>query len=257
MFQEDFQAVCNAGNNKVHLLEQNPQGYFISSMLAGSYVAFGSFAAFVMGTPLKEAGSPMTKAVMGFCFVIALSLVIFAGSELFTGNVFVMAAASITKKVPWGKTLKLMLVCYIGNLAGALLAVAIFQLTGVTDGAVGGYFAVAAETKMSLPVVQLLARAILCNILVCLAVWCCTRIKSESAKLIMIFWCIFTFMICGYEHSVANMSTMAVGVLNSGISYISIMGYFYNLFFATVGNIIGGVIFVAVPYYLISKQKQK
>jgi len=71
----------------------------------------------------------------------------------------------------------------------------------------------------------------------------------------MVFWCIFVFMICGFEHSVANMSILAVGLLNAGDAAVSIGGYFYNLLFVTIGNMIGGVFFVAGPYHVMTKTK--
>ena len=110
---------------------------------------------------------------------------------------------------------------------------------------------------MSLGVGQILVRAILCNILVCLAVWCGFKLKSEAAKLIMIFWCIFVFMICGFEHSIANMSVLAVGLMNAGDASVSIGGYIYNVGLVTLGNMIGGAIFVALPYYITAKEPKK
>lgn len=257
MFQDEFQAVCNAGKNKLNLLEKNPLGYFVAAMLAGAFVAFGAFVCFVIGTPFKLAESPATKLVMAFSFTAALSLVIAAGAELFTGNVFVLTSSSLNKTVTWGKTAKIWIVSYVGNLVGTLMAVGIFQLTGVTTGDVGAHFAAAAATKMALTPTQMLTRGILCNMLVCLAVWCSIKMKSESGKLIMTFWCIFVFMVCGFEHSVANMGILAVGLLNAGgDAAVNIGGYVYNLALVTIANMIGGAIFLAVPYYLISKNKK-
>ena len=145
MFDEDFQAVCNAGKGKLSLLENNPAGYFVSSMVAGMFISFGSFVTFVMGTPLKLANDPMTKGIMAFCFAAALSLVIAAGAELFTGNNFVMTAAVLGKTVTWAQTIKLWVVCYIGNFVGSWILVGIFQLTGIPSGDVAAHFAAAAE----------------------------------------------------------------------------------------------------------------
>lgn len=81
--------------------------------------------------------------------------------------------------------------------------------------------------------------------------------KTESGKLIMIFWCIYIFMACGFEHSIANMSVMAVGLLNgAGVEGVSIAGYFHNLLWVTLGNIAGGALLVAFPYYIIQKRKK-
>jgi nitrite transporter NirC len=92
--------------------------------------------------------------------------------------------------------------------------------------------------------------------MVCLAVWCGSKMKSESGKLIMILWCIYVFMVCGFEHSIANMTVMAVGLMDpNGIEGITIAGYLHNLLWVTIGNVIGGALFVAWPYYMIQKKK--
>lgn len=255
MYQDEFANVCNAGKAKVSFMENNLFGYLTSSISAGLFIAFGSFVTFTLGTPLSAAGSPMLKAVQAFAFAAALSLVIMAGAELFTGNNLVLSSASFNGCLPWSKTLKAWAWCYLGNILGSLLGVVGFQLSGVPNGDVGAYFAKIAATKMALTPVQLIVRGIMCNILVCLAVWCGFKMKSEAGKLIMVFWCIFVFMICGFEHSVANMSIMAVGLLNAGDAAVSIGGYIYNLVLVTIGNMIGGVFFVAAPYHIMTKRK--
>lgn len=253
MFKEEYNAVCNAGENKNNLLTKNPLGYFVAALVAGMFISFGSFVAFTFGSVISagEAAS-WTKAAQAFAFASALSLVVMAGAELFTGNNFVMAAASLRKRVSWGNTVKLWVVCWIGNLLGSLLSVAVFQITGLPSGDTAAYFGQIAATKVGLAPVPLFARAVLCNILVCLAVWCATKMKTESGKLIMIFWCIFVFMVCGFEHSVANMSIIGVAVANGSVG---IGQYCYNVLLATVGNMVGAIVFVALPYHLISKEK--
>ena len=254
MFKDEFKATCNAGLTKLNLLKNNPVGYFFSAMLAGMFVAIGAFACFAAATPFKDIDSPATKVIMAAVFAVALSLVIAAGSELFTGNCFVLTAATLGKTITWGDNLRISIVAYLGNFIGTLIFVAMFQLSGVPRGPIGEFFVASSAIKMAYPPIELLVRGIFCNILVCLAVWCSIKLKSETAKLIMAFWCIFAFMICGFEHSIANMSILAVGLLNAGGEAVSIGGYFYNLLLSTVGNIIGGVLFVALPYYMISRE---
>lgn len=253
MFKEEYKAVCSGAAGKYSLLKNNPLGYFVSAMVAGMFISFGSFVAFTLGSIINagEAAS-WTKAAQAFAFAAALSLVVMAGAELFTGNNFAMTAGALRKTVTWGQTVKLWVVCWIGNLAGSALSVAVFHITGIPSGDTGAYFGTIATTKVGLAPVPLLARAVLCNILVCLAVWCGAKLKTESGKLIMIFWCIFVFMVCGFEHSIANMSIIGVAVANGTVG---IGEYFYSVILATVGNMIGGAVFVALPYHLISKEK--
>ena len=242
MFHEEYTALCNAGVAKNNLLKKNPLGYFISSMVAGMFISFGSMVAFVLGQSMDGNGAAAAvKLIQSIAFASPLSLV--------------MAAASLRKKVSWADTVKLWCVCWIGNLIASLLCVAAFQLTGLPtagDGAIADYFIKISSAKVSLGVGEILVRAILCNILVCLAVWCGTKMKTESGKLIMIFWCILIFMTCGFEHSIADMSIIGIGVANGGIT---VGQYLYTVLLATVGNIIGGAVFVAVPYHVISKEK--
>ena len=257
MFREEYQAVCGAAKKKVEFLEKNPLGYVAAAFLAGMFVGLGCVLMGVVGGYFNAAGSPATKLLNGLVFAVGLNFVFMAGAELFTGNNLVMAGSSLGGSVSWGETVKLWIVCYIGNLLGSLISAVGFQISGVPSGDVGAYYAKIAETKMHLAPQELIFRGIFCNILVCLAVWCGFKLKSEAAKLIMIFWCIFVFMICGFEHSIANMSVLAVGLMNAGDASVSIGGYIYNVGLVTLGNMIGGAIFVALPYYITAKEPKK
>ena len=122
--------------------------------------------------------------------------------------------------------------------------------------AVSTFLATGAAAKMSAPFVQLLMRGILCNILVCLATWCGVKLKNEAAKLIMVWWCLFAFVTCGFEHSIANMTQLTVALLDPAGQAVTIGGYFYNLITVTIGNMIGGIIFVAIPYFIAQIRDQ-
>ena len=256
MFNEEINKVSVAAKAKSDLLKNNKLGYFVSAMLAGIFVGMAIMLIFTIGGLLTAAESPATKIVMGISFGGALSLVVFAGSELFTGNNFVMAVGSLSKSLSWVDTIKVWIVSFIGNLVGSILAGYMFYLTGLAKGPVGEFIANTAATKMSLPAQELFFRGLFCNILVCLAVWCTFRCKDDVSKLIMIFWCLFIFITAGFEHSVANMTLLTIGLLSPGTAAVSITGYIYNIGVVTLGNMIGGIFFVAVPYYLISRKNK-
>lgn len=256
MFNEEFNKVASAAKAKVELLKTNKLGYFISSMLAGIYVGLGIMLIFTIGGLLSSVNSPATKIVMGLSFGVALSLVIFAGSELFTGNNFIMAVGSLNKTVSWLDTIKVWIVSFIGNLTGSILAGSLFFMAGLASGPVGEFIAKTSATKMSLPASDLFFRGILCNMLVCLAVWCSFKCKEETSKLIMIFWCLFVFITAGFEHSVANMTLLTIGLLSPAGAAVSIGGYAYNIIMVTLGNMVGGIVFMAIPYYIISRKKK-
>ena len=254
MFKEEYAMAANSAAVKNKLLKDNPMGYFLLSMLAGMYVGFGVLLVFTLSGALQ--GAPYTKLVMGCCFGVALSLVVMAGAELFTGNNLVMTAGMFKKTVTAGETAKVWAVCWAGNLLGSVLFALIFSATGLYSDATLEAMTGAAAAKMSAGFIQLLARGILCNMLVCLAVWTGFRCKTESGKLIMIFWCILAFFSTGFEHSVANMTLLTLSLLNNGGNeLISLGGYCYNLLTVTLGNMLGGVLLVAVPYYLAGRDK--
>ncbi len=252
MFKSEYESAANAALSKRNFLFNNPVGYFALSVAAGMYIGFGVLLAFTIGGYLD--GAPITKFVSGSVFVVALSLVVMAGAELFTGNVFVMFTGITQKKVTVADTIKLWLVCYIGNLCGSILLAAIYKITGLGSGDLGLYMAAAALAKMTASAPALFTRGILCNILVCLAVWCGFRCKSETAKLIMIFWCVLAFFASGFEHSIANMTLLSYVLMNPMANPVSILGMCYNLFFVTLGNIVGGIVFVGLPYMIAARE---
>ena len=256
MFRDEFDAAANAAVAKYNLLKNNPLGYFMLSVLAGMFVGFGVLLVFTLSGALG--GAPYTKLVMGCCFSVALSLVVIAGAELFTGNNLVMSAGYLKKTVKMGDVLKLWGFCWLGNLAGGILLAVLYAATGLYSGATLDAMIAAAETKMTAGFLQLLTRGMLCNMLVCLAVWCGFRCKSEAGKLIMVFWCILAFFATGFEHSVANMTLLTLSLINNGgNAAITFGGYIYNLLTVTLGNLLGAVLLVALPYYAATLDRKK
>jgi nitrite transporter NirC len=254
MFSEEINKVAQAAKAKTNLLKSGKGKYLLSSMLAGLYVGLGIMLIFSIGGVLTSAESPFTKIVMGLSFGIALSLVIMAGSELFTGNNFIMTIGYLKKTVTMLDAIYIWIFSFIGNLIGSVAGAYAFYSAGLAKGAVGQFILTASATKMSLPIHELIVRGILCNILVCLAIWCSFKMKEETGKLIMIFWCLFAFITTGFEHSVANMTLLSIGLFIPHTAAVSISGFIYNLSFVTLGNFIGGAVVLAIPYYLISKE---
>ena len=256
MFKEEFMAAANGAAGKAKLLKNNPAGYFLLSVLAGMFIGFGILLVFTISGALN--GAPATKLVMGCCFSVALSLVVIAGAELFTGNNMVMFAGCLKKTVSFGEAVKVWVVCWIGNLVGAILLSIIYNATGLYTDATLTAMTTAAAGKMTAGFIPLLTRGILCNMLVCLAVWCGFRSKSESGKLIMVFWCIVAFFTTGFEHSIANMTLLTLSLFNNGGNEaITMGGYWFNLLTVTVGNMLGAILLVAIPYYVAQLDKQK
>lgn len=253
MFSQEFENVAAAAGSKTELLRTRPWTYLLASVLAGVFIGFGVILSNTAAA--LTASSGLSRLVAGLTFAGGLSLVVFAGSELFTGNHFIIGSGILVGRVSVADGLKVLEMSMLGNWLGAIILSVLFAATGLADGAVGEFMAQSAQIKMSLSVTALITRAVLCNILVCLAVWCTFRLKSETAKLIMIFWCLFIFITAGFEHSVANMTLLTSAMLGPFKEGLTLGGYLYNIFFSTLGNLLGGIWGVALPYYLISRGK--
>jgi nitrite transporter NirC len=256
MFMEVIEKVSNAGSAKVNLLNKSKAKYIVSSVLAGMFVGIGTILIFTVGGVLSAANAPYTRILMGVSFGIALSLVIMAGSELFTGNNAILTISTLNKKTTWKDTWRIWIYSFIGNLLGSLILAFLYSKTGLATGAVGDFIVKTAGVKMAIPASQLIIRGIFCNMLVCLAIWCSFKLQSEAAKLIMIFWCLFAFITSGFEHSIANMTLLAIGLFIPHTQGVTWAGYAYNVGLATLGNMIGGIIFVGLTYWYVSSDKK-
>jgi len=248
-------ALADAARTKADLAARGPVRYLVLSMLAGAYVGLGIVLIFAIGAPMAAAGSPGTKALMGASFGVALSLVVFAGSELFTGNNLVMTLGALERRTTWGDALRVWLVSFAGNLLGSWLLAAATVASGIVASPMKDFVLKVSAAKMGAPVTELFFRGLLCNVLVTLAVWMAARAKDETAKLVLIFWCLFAFIGAGFEHSVANMTLLAMALFvphEPGL--VSWMGFAHNLVPVTLGNLVGGAVFVAGSYWFATRE---
>ena len=241
---------------------------FLLAIMAGAFIAIaGEFYTLVIFDSALSLG--FTKLIGGLCFSIGLILVVIAGAELFTGNtMIVMAFAS--RVVTWKQVLKNWAVSYTGNFVGALTVVLLMFLTSQwkTKGFLLGAKAVQiAALKVNLGFVEAFASAILCNALVCLAVWMSFSARTVIGKIAAIIFPITAFVASGFEHSIANMFFIPMGIVLKNnpdviaalnkmdpgldISRLNIPGLFGNLLPVTLGNIIGGSILIGLVYWMI------
>ncbi len=253
MFEQAIEAASTAAEKKVAALESSLPRYLLMAVLAGAYVGLGIALIFAIGAPLSAAGSPFTKLVMGASFGIALSLIVVAGAELFTGNAMLLPLGRFAGRTTWTQLSKLWGWSYLGNLVGSIALAALLAASGsLANDPQRSFVEATAQAKMNLPFAVAFARGILANWLVCLAVWCSFRTTSDTAKLLMVFWCLFAFIGAGFEHSVANMTLLALALFQPHAETLTWMGYVANLVPVTLGNIVGGAIFVAGAYWLAS-----
>jgi formate/nitrite transporter len=240
---------------------------FILAVLAGAFIALGAvFATTVAAGTSAELPFGVAKLLIGFVFCLGLILVIVGGAELFTGNnLIVMAWAS--GKVSTRNLLRNWGIVYVGNFIGSAgTALLVFLSRQYTFGgnAIGATALGIANGKLSLEWVQALMLGLLCNILVCLAVWLTFSARSTIDKIAAIIFPITAFVAAGFEHSVANMFFVPIGlfikqfdpqfVAAAGIDLSGLTwGAFLvdNLLPVTIGNIIGGSVFVAAVYWTV------
>lgn len=219
-------------------------------ILAGAFIAFGAmfFTVVVTGS---ELGYGPTRLLGGAAFSLGLVLVILGGAELFTGNnLIVMAWAS--GDISGRALLRNWAIVYAGNLIGALATAVMVHLSGslgAADGAVGATAEAIAHAKLSLGLGQAFLRAVLCNALVCLAVWMCFAAHNVSGKVLVILFPITAFVALGFEHSVANMYLIPVGMMHA--QAFDVAGFLANLAVVTAGNVVGGGLLVALVYWVI------
>jgi nitrite transporter len=257
MTENTVAAAAEAAKTKASFLRSHPLGYFILSALAGVYVGFGIVLIFAIGAPLLAINSPVAKLAMGASFGIALSLVIIAGAELFTGNNMIMTIGVLRRTSSPLSLIAIWVVSFVGNLVGSLALAWLVAKSGIF--AAAPHQAIIEKTvasKMGLSSSALFFRAVLCNWLVCLAVWSAMRSSSEAGKLIMIFWCLFAFIGAGFEHSVANMTLLGIGLFQAHGAAVSVAGFVHNLEWVTLGNIVGGALFVGGAYWLSNQRLQ-
>jgi nitrite transporter len=219
--------------------------YLCSSALAGAFVGVAVVLLASVSGPLLAAASPWTKLVQGAVFGIALTLVVFAGAELFTGNVMVMAQGLLTRRVRWLQAMTILVASLVGNFVGSVLFALLVHGGGSLAGPGADLIATATAAKDALTGPQLLWRAILCNLLVCLALWMATRTRSDGAKLAVLWWALLAFIASGFEHSVANMTLFSLGILQGSATWAELGR---NLAWTVPGNVIGGGLLVGVVY---------
>ena len=233
---------------------------FVSAMLAGAFIGFGAmyFVTF-LGDPTLPFG--VQRVVGGLCFCLGLVLVLCCGAELFTGNMLLVCARA-SGKIDWRGLARNWGIVWLGNFAGALVAMAVVALTdlqAMNGGAVGEAFVSVAAGKVALAPATLFFKAIMCNVIVCLAVWIGFAAKTVTDKVIGILLPISAFVACGFEHCVANMFFLPMGLVLNGAGFgaagaVALDGVAYNLVLATAGNIVGGAIVGLVYWYLYHKK---
>lgn len=216
------------------------------AVLAGVFIGLGATAYLMAMTGADPAHGP-TRLLGGLVFSLGLILVIVGGAELFTGNAL-MVMAAVDGLITGRELARSWAVVYAGNMAGAAGLAVLVWLTGITAGGFGATAVAIAEAKAALGAVEVLARGVICNMLVCLAVWLTLAARDVAGKILAILWPIAAFVMLGMEHSVANMFFFPLAALAG--ADVTAADAALNLALVTLGNIAGGAGGVALAYRL-------
>ena len=250
MYLATIEQFANVAEKKIAMLKSHPFPLWVSAMLAGAYVGFGIILIMTLG---HDAEPAVRKLIMGTAFGIALTLVVLAGSDLFTGYTMYFSIAGLRRRVGWRDGLKISLYVWLGNLAGAFLLALIYRFgVGELVQSPDALIQSIAAKKMNGAASELFFRAVLCNWLVCLALWMSARVDSDIARCAVIFWCLFAFIASGFEHSVANMTVFSLALLGPAAEGVSVLGAAHNLLWVSLGNTVGGAVLTGAAYVAIA-----
>lgn len=233
---------------------------FVLAMFAGGFIALGAaFFTVVMGdTSLPFAAQ---RVLGGLCFCLGLELVLLCGAELFTGNAL-MVLGKASGKISWRGLVYNWGIVWCGNFVGALVITALLFLSGLAQlggGVVGDAMVSIAVGKVTPSWVTLFCKGVLCNLLVCLAVWIGFGARSTADKVLGILLPVSAFVVMGFEHCVANMFFLPMGLAAkaagfgsavAGVDALTPDAILYNLSAATLGNICGGILIVGAGYWI-------
>ena len=235
---------------------------FALAILAGAFIAFG--AIFFAVVQVGAADTPfwgIARLLGGVAFSLGLVLVVIGGAELFTGNTL-MVMALAAGRIGLVDMLRAWIIVYAGNLVGAIGTALLVFLSGqyrFAAGAMGETYLAIAAAKSALPLVDLFFLAILCNVLVCLAVWLTIGAHSTTDKILAVVLPIAAFVAAGFEHSVANMFFLPLAQMIAGNSEgvtgefaaVGTVATLRNLVVVTGGNIVGGGVLVGIVYWFV------
>jgi len=240
----------------------------VLGVLAGAFVAFGAIFMTIVLTGAEELPWGVARLLAGLVFSLGLILVIVGGAELFTGD-SLMIVACASRRITLPALLRAWSLVYVGNIVGAVGTAALVFLAGqhgLAGGAVGRTALAIASAKAGLPTVQLFFLAVLCNVLVCLAVWMSFGGRSATDKVMVIIPPIAAFVAAGFEHSIANLYLLPYGlaikawagpelwtVAGQAASYpgLTVGGVLHNIVVATIGNLVGGSLMVGAIYWFV------
>lgn len=225
---------------------------FLLAIFAGAFIAFGATGSFLVSGVLYKSDVGLSKLVSGIVFPVGLMMVILTSLELFTSNCLMMVGV-LSKKIKSSDMIKVLSIVFIGNFIGALIVSYLnFKTHSIYQDAVDMIIKVAIS-KVSANGLDIFLKAILCNVVVCIGAISAYCAKDWPGKIFAVWFSIMLFVVLGYDHCIANMMYIPTAIFYG--AEISVYQFLYNLFFATLGNFVGGAFVVGAGYYYTQKAK--
>ncbi len=243
--------------NGRRVLTQSVSRTLVLSLLAGVYIGFGAQLATVVTQDASAyLGQGLSRFLGGSVFSLGLMLVVICGAELFTGN-SLLTKTALERKISWSAIGRNWVLVILGNLLGSLFFAALMFYSGLwKSGQIEQHALAIASAKVQIPFIEALIRGILCNWLVCLAVFMACAARDITGKILACYVPIMAFVASGFEHSVANMYFIPTGLFlnarsESPLAALNWGGFLHNLVPVTLGNVLGGVLFVGCAYWFV------
>ncbi|HWS42061.1 MAG TPA: formate/nitrite transporter family protein [Pseudoflavonifractor sp.] len=254
MTRTDISAIAETGVGKAALSGGEPLRYLARASLAGGFIFVGALLSCLSAAWFYADYLPVAKLLGAVSFSAALILIVLLGGELFTGSNLVMGVSLYEGKVPVTAALRVWALCYIGNFIGIFVLCLLLVGSGAVKDLLSSYLALTVPGKLASPWYALFLKGVLCNFLVCVGTFSGFRLKSEAGKVIAITLAITTFVLAGFEHSVANMAYFGLYALYFGPSLLPAMGW--SMLWVTLGNLLGGAVLLGLPLWCAAERRR-
>lgn len=252
MTRQEADIIAQAGAAKAALSQKAPMRYLTRAMLAGCYIFIGTLVSCLSAAWFYADHTAVAKLLGALTFSAALILIVLLGAELFTGCNFVMGFTLYDGKIKVSSLIRVWVLCYIGNFIGIFILCLLLSGSSASRDMLSAYLAIIVPGKLTAPWYQLLLKGVLCNLCVCIGVYSGFKLKSEAGKVAVIVCVIFTFVLAGFEHSIANMAYFTLYALMVPGAAASAAGIAANMLWVTIGNILGGAVLLALPMWFLS-----
>lgn len=255
MYKSDVKVIADSAVVKYELSKNDPKKYFLRAVIAGFFLVVAIILSYVSSALFHDTNPAAGKILCGFLFPTAIILILFIGGELFTGNNMTMSVGVFEKRLTWKMAARVWVLSYIGNFVGSVLLGFLFAKSGASKEVLSVYLKEVVTAKLSIPAYQMVLRGILCNFMVCIAVVVCAKMKTEIGKLFVMTLVIMSFIVAGFEHSIANMGSFSIAYFLLGGLPMKLV--LKSMFFVTIGNMIGGGLLLGWPISAMAMEDAK